>query len=242
MYIRPAHAELDVPTLQQFVRSYPLGMFTTAIKHPSIATLQTTHIPFVIDTPDDGTPGVLRAHMARANPQAKVLIEAAKENPVMEDEVLVLFNAPVHSYVTPKFYTETKPQNGKVVPTWDYAAVQVYGKLRVYSTGDETTAFLGKQVNDLTDQNERAAGHVENPWKVSDAPTKYTDLLKKAIVGLEITIDRIEGRFKLSQELSDGDYSGVVNGFRGLGTPEGEQMAQMVQKRGEARNIKLAED
>jgi transcriptional regulator len=77
---------------------------------------------------------------------------------------------------------------------------------------------------------------------VSDAPTKYTDLLKKAIVGLEITIDRIEGRFKLSQELSDGDYSGVVNGFRGLGTPEGEQMAQMVQKRGEARNVKLAED
>lgn len=235
MYIRAVHAELDVPTLQAFIKENPLGLFTTAIPHESIATIQTSHVPFVIDTV--GENGVLRGHMARANPQAKVLVEASRASQTLPDEVLVLFNAPVHSYVTPKFYTTTKPDTGKVVPTWHYAAVQVYGKLKVYGGNDEEAGqFLSTQISDSSEQQERAAGH-EKPWKVSDAPEKYTSILKKAIIGLEITIDRIEGRFKLGQELGDGDWSGVVKGFRDRGTAEGEIMAKMVESRGEGRAI-----
>jgi predicted FMN-binding regulatory protein PaiB len=236
MYFPKHHGVFDLPTLQAFVRTYPLGLFTTAIKSDAAPTLQTTHIPWVLDAADDGTPGVLRGHMARANPQAKQLIELGKQNVHIEDEVLVLFNAPVHSYVTPKFYTETKPSTGKVVPTWNYAAVQVYGKLRVYTENNaETAAYLSKMVSDLSDQQEKAAGH-ESPWKVTDAPEKYTNLLMKAIIGVEITIDRIEGRFKLSQEKQDGDWEGVIAGFRALGTPEGETMANMVEEQGKMRS------
>lgn len=237
MYIRPVHAELDLPVLQQFVKDNPLGLFTTAIKHDKHATIQTTHIPWIIDVPDDGSPGVIRAHMARANPQAKVLIDAATAaggangSVELPDEVLVLFNAPAHSYVTPKFYTTTKPDTGKVVPTWNYAAVQAYGPLRVYASGDETKAFLDKQVAELTLQQEVAAGYAAKPWTVDEAPVKYSDLLKKAIIGLEIKVERLEGRFKLSQESGEGDWNGVVDGFKGLGTANGDAMAKMVQDR-----------
>lgn len=237
MYIRPVHAELDVPTLQAFVKEHPLGLFTTAIKHPSIATIQTSHVPFIIDASTDGSPGVLRAHMARANPQAKVLVEASREagGAQLPDEVLVLFNAPVNSYITPKFYTTTKPDTGKVVPTWSYAAVQVYGKIKVYGQNDEAAGeFLSKQIRDLTTQQETTAGH-DKPWVVEDAPERYVALLQKAIIGFEIEIDRIEGRFKLSQELGQGDWDGVVEGFKGLGTADGDTMAKMMETMGAPR-------
>ncbi|KAL1408892.1 hypothetical protein Q8F55_005706 [Vanrija albida] len=245
MYIRGNHAELDVPTLVEFVKNYPLGLFTTAIKSDLAATLQTSHIPFVIDEADGDRPARLRAHMARANPQAKVLIEAAKAQSngdgtaTLEDEVLVLFNAPVTAYVTPKFYTETKPDTGKVVPTWNYAAVQVYGKITVHGAPtDQSSAFLQDQIEELSERQERAAGH-EKTWKVSDAPDRYIDMKKKAILGFEIAIDRIEGRFKLSQESTDGDWAGVVKGFRALGTERSVAMADMIEGRGAHRTVSL---
>lgn len=241
MHLRPHHAELDVGVLQDFVQTYPLGQLTTAIKSAHGPTIQTSHMPFVLDAGTGGSPGKLRAHMARANSQAKALREAAAAAPnaTLEEEVLILFNAPVHSYVTPNFYTATKPDTGKVVPTWNYAAVQVYGRIKVLAENDAAAgAFLAQQLDDLTDMMEGKQSH-DNKWKVSDAPEKYTDLLKKAIIGLEISIDRIEGRFKLSQEMADGDWSGVVKGFADLGTPEGLQMSKMVEERGKSRNAKV---
>ncbi|ORY23606.1 putative FMN-binding domain-domain-containing protein [Naematelia encephala] len=229
MYIRPVHAELDPPTLHAFVRTYPLGLFTTYCPHPTISSLQSTHIPFVLDTPTDG-PTILRGHIARANPHCKALLAASE----LPEEVVVIFQAPVHSYVTPKFYTTTKPLNGRVVPTWNYAAVQVYGTLRLHHTGKEGADFLQSQIEALTDQQELKAGH-EKPWKVKDAPDKYVDLLKKGIIGLEIQVSRIEGRFKMSQEMADGDWNGVVQGFKGLGTKEGDEMARFIQERGKDR-------
>lgn len=195
--------------------------------------------------------------MARVNPQTKAMISSlntaqssvsllpswlsssgADSHPLeLKDDVLILFQAPVHSYVTPSFYVETKPSTGKVVPTWDYAAVQVYGRARVYHLVDEEcSAFLQKQVEDLT-QLQEAAGGREKPWSVADSPVSYTELLKKGIVGLEIKITRIEGRFKLGQELPDGDWLGAVQGFRSLGTAEGANMAQMIEERGKARGL-----
>jgi transcriptional regulator len=284
MYIRPAHAELDVPTLHAFIREHALGLFTTAIPHATHPTIQTSHIPFVLDRPASPSPspdadagdasdpptkpplGVLRGHMARANPQAKAVIDHLKSRGVepassgflsswlgssastsatdalpgpssLSDEVLVLFNAPEHSYITPKWYTETKPLNGKVVPTWNYAAVQVYGRARIYYEQDEATAsFLQTQVQDLSRLQEELAGH-EKPWEVSDAPTSYVDALKKAIIGIEIEITRCEGRFKLSQEMGDGDWKGVVQGFKALDTDKGKKLAGMVQERGKQRGL-----
>jgi transcriptional regulator len=208
MYIRPVHAELDVPTLHAFVQKYSLGLLTTSIQHPEHATLQTTHIPFVLDR-DIGEKGTLRGHMARANPQTKAIIAVvqgakvsakseessdadAKDKhkvtnddgiPELADEVLILFNAPVHHYVTPKFYVETKPSTHKTVPTWNYAAVQVYGRAKIYHLNDDqTSAFLQTQIEDLSQQHEERQ-NPEKPWKVGEAPESYVSALKKAIIG-----------------------------------------------------------
>lgn len=241
MYIRPVHAELNIPALHAFIRDNSLGLFTTAIKHPSIATIQTSHIPWVldadesiqwadVDSPPPGSLGVLRGHIARANPQAKVMIDAASHTPEtagqptaeLNDEVLVLFNSPVHSYVSPRYYKETKPDTGKVVPTWNYSAVQVYGRCRIHHSGPSASDFLQKQVMDLTNHNEPKSG---GNWKVSDAPERYVDLLKKGIIGIEITIERIEGRYKMSQEITGGTGRVSKKDFR----PWGESWARLWQ-------------
>lgn len=241
MHLAPYHRELDQGALEEFIRKNPLGLITTSIAHPGIETLQVSHVPWVLTPGEGGKPGKLRGHMARANPQVKAMLEAGgRENQALPDNVLVLFNAPVHSYVTPKYYVATKPTTGKVVPTWDYAAVQVYGKLRCYGANNaEATDFLTTLLEDLSEQSERDAGN-EKPWKVSDAPTSYVDTLKKAIVGIEIDIDHLEGRFKLSQEMKGGDHQGVIDGFRAIGTAQGDEMARMVEERGKIRDAKAA--
>ena len=258
MYIRPVHAELSIPALHAFIRENPLGLFTTAIKHATSSTILTTHIPFVLDSDDSnnwdnqdpatppapGTLGTLRGHIARANPQTKVICDPAShlksngggdEGSELEDEVLILFNAPAHSYVSPRYYKETKPDTGKVVPTWNYSAVQVYGRAKIFDKGPAASSFLMKQVNDLTNANEPKSG---GSWKVSDAPEKYVDLLKKGIVGIEITIDRVEGRYKMSQEMKGGDWTGVVQGFKEMGGELGTEMAKRVEEEGKKRDDK----
>ncbi|KAF9639942.1 putative transcriptional protein [Lasiodiplodia theobromae] len=260
MYLRAAHAERHIPTLRAFIRDNPLGIFTTAIDSASsFPFLQSSHIPFLLDVQDDASEtelGVLRGHMARANPQAKALMEhlkatsaAAAASPSDADnaaaaseglpqtlsrDVMILFNAPAHHYVTPKFYTATKPSTGKVVPTWNYAAVQAYGRATVYfdSKAPSTEAFLAKQVAELSQLSETRIMGYEKPWKVDDAPKAYTDALKKAIIGIEIEITDLGGKWKMSQEMGVGDRQGVVEGFEALGTEVGGKVAGMVRERG----------
>ncbi|KAL4786380.1 hypothetical protein BJX76DRAFT_346365 [Aspergillus varians] len=252
MHLRAVHAEGSISILQQLIRDNPLGILTTAIKSPLHPLIQSSHIPFVLDVPEttDGTlsNGVLRGHMAKQNPQAKVLMEALaaqqeQGNTSLEllDEVLVLFNGPHHHYVTPKFYTETKPATGKVVPTWNYTAAQAYGKIRVYcdSKSEETTKYLQKQVEELSNQSETSIMGYTSPWKVSDAPVSYVDLLKKNIIGIEITIDRLQGKFKMSQEMGQGDREGIIKGFENLGTDVGKGIADGVKERGELKDQNL---
>lgn len=202
--------------------------------------------------------GILRGHIAKQNPQAKALIDLAstltnnnnKEaslnpTPELPDEVLILFNGPCHHYVTPKFYKETKPDTGKVVPTWNYAAVQAYGKIRIYadSRDERTNAFLQRQVEDLSSFAEReimgytGTGAVtdagEKPWAVSDAPSSYVEILKRNIVGMEVRIERLQGKWKMSQEMKEGDREGVVEGFEKLGSDVGREIARTVRERAE---------
>ena len=261
MYLRTAHAEHDIPLLQQFIHDNPLGILTTAIKSSDHAFIQSSHIPFLLDLPEvpipissepnEGKPlGILRGHVAKQNPQAKALIEALSQttntNSELPDEVLILFNGAHHHYVTPKFYTETKPSTGKVVPTWNYSAVQVYGKIKVYadSKSEDTAAFLSKQVDDLSRHAETSMGFTggERPaaWNVGEAPVSYVEMLKKNIIGIEIRIERLQGKFKMSQEMGVGDREGVIQGFEALGSDVGEGIARLVKERGEMKDRKAA--
>lgn len=246
MYLRTAHAEDEIPLLQQFIHDNPLGILTTAIKSDEHAYIQSSHIPFILDTPAGSENGILRGHVAKQNPQAKALMEALAQQQAqgsntleLPDEVLILFNGPHHHYVTPKFYTETKPVSGKVVPTWNYSAVQAYGKISVYcdSKAEATGAFLAKQLDDLSRHAEtEVMGHTggEKPtaWAVSEAPDSYVEMLKKNIIGIEVRVERLQGKFKMSQEMGKGDREGVVKGFEALGTEVGEGVAAMVRERG----------
>ncbi|GKT96319.1 transcriptional protein [Colletotrichum tofieldiae] len=252
MYLRAIHAENSIPALRQLIKDYPLGILTTAIASTSQPFIQSSHIPWVLDVQDDSSEtelGVLRGHLARANPQSKTMIESlsadnrTRTGNVLDQEVLVLFTAPTHHYVTPKFYTETKPTTGKVVPTWNYAAVQAYGRAKIYyeSKSEETSSFLARQIHDLSQHGEISVmgytgkGDSPGPWKVTDAPERYIELSKMAIVGIEITIDRLQGKFKMSQELNEGDREGVVKGFKALESAVGSSMSDLVRERGELK-------
>ncbi|KAI0410579.1 transcriptional regulator PAI 2-type [Xylaria grammica] len=221
-------------------------------KHPS-PSCGNFHIPFLLDVEDEEIEeelGVLRGHIARKNPQSKVLIEAAQATHasttpnVLDEEVLVLFTTPSQHYVTPKFYTETKPSTGKVVPTWNYAAVQAYGRVKIFwdYKSDESIAFLSKQISDLSEHAETSvmgyagtAGQQES-WKVSDAPERFIELLRTNIIGIEIKIERLEGKFKMSQEMSVNDRQGVIEGFANLGTETGHAVCHAVSRLVKERN------
>lgn len=250
MYIRAVHAEADLRVLRRLIHDNPLGLLTTGIQSPTFPFLQTSHIPFVLDVEDEASEtelGRLRGHLARQNPHAKAMIETLTANPtpnnVLEQEVLVIFQYPTHHYVTPKFYTETKPASGKVVPTWNYAAAQVYGRAKIYfdSSSEETASFLGKQIRDLTHHNETTTmgytgGDRPTEWKVDDAPARYIDILKKNIVGIEIEVDRLEGKFKMSQESTEGDRAGVIEGFNKVESETAKEIARIVKERGEQKD------
>ncbi|WYZ39365.1 hypothetical protein EsH8_III_001279 [Colletotrichum jinshuiense] len=252
MYLRAIHAENSIPALRQLIKDYPLGVLTTAIASSTEPFIQSSHIPWLLDVQDDSSEtelGVLRGHMARANPHSKTMIESLSAasrtgtGNVLDQEVLVLFTAPTHHYVTPKFYTETKPTTGKVVPTWNYAAVQAYGRAKIFyeSKSEETASFLARQLDDLSHHGEASVmgytgkGDRPGPWKVTDAPERYVELSKMAIIGIEITIDRLQGKFKMSQELNEGDREGVVKGFKALGSDLGNDMSDLVKERGELK-------
>ncbi|KAI9923992.1 hypothetical protein ASPWEDRAFT_23326 [Aspergillus wentii DTO 134E9] len=252
MYSKPEWSESHLPTLHAFIRSHPLGILTTAIPSPSYPLIQSTHLPWLLDTNqpnlDNQEKGKLRGHIARQNPQAKAIIDSlpADSSSTLPTEIMILFTSPVQHYVTPKFYTATKPATGKVAPTWNYAAVQVYGRVKVFhdSSDPETEAFLSTQLQDLAAFTEREMmGYTgedgkEEAWRVDEAPEGYLRILKKNIVGLEVEIDRIEGKFKMSQERAIKDREGVIKGFEQMGTETATQMADMVKSRGELNDQK----
>lgn len=249
MHIPAYHGEHDSATLESFIKTNPLGQLTTAIPLAGQETIQVSHIPWVLTPSSDGSAAKLRGHVARANPQIKSILASLEKTVggrtgTLEDNVLILFNAPVHSYVPPRFYQATKPTTGKTVPTWDYAAVQVYGKLTCYgSNDDESLSFLTTLLDDLTLESETKAAKQDKTdtlWTTDEAPESYRNMLKKAIVGVEIEVEHMEGRFKLSQEMKGADHSGVVEGYRARGTAEGDEMARMVEERGKLRDEKAA--
>lgn len=248
MYLRAVHAEHSIPLLRQFIQENPLGILTTAIPSPVHHLIQSSHIPFVLDVSDptsDTELPILRGHIARQNPQAKAIIEHATANPSpfptptstshnLQQEIAILFNGPAHHYISPKFYAATKPATGKVVPTWNYAAAQAYGEATVYfdSQSAETSAFLSRQIDDLSAMAETQIMGYEKPWRVADAPERYVELLRKNIIGIEVRVTSLGGKFKVSQEMGEGDRRGVAEGLEALGSAQGGYVAGLVRERG----------
>ncbi len=211
MYIPPAFREERIEVLHKLIRQHPLGLLTTA----GASGLLATPVPFLVHA-DEGKSGTLRAHVARANPHWRDLQGVA--------ECLVVFLGP-QGYVTPSWYP-SKRETQKVVPTWNYVTVQAWGKPRLV----EDAAWLRRQLDDLTHAQERAR---LQPWAVGDAPDDYIAAQMKAIVGIEIPIDRIEGKWKLSQNRPETDRAGVIAGLGSPDDPNGNAaMAELMVERG----------
>ena len=203
MYQPPAFREERLETLHALIRAHPLATLVTAGPGGLIANL----VPFILA--DTGDKGTLRAHVARANDQVDALKSGA--------ETLVLFHGP-EAYITPSWYV-SKKEHGRVVPTWNYAVVQVRGTPRVI----DDTAWLRAQIGALTSSQENQR---PEPWKVADAPEAFIEGQIKAIIGIEIPILTIEGKWKVSQNRSTADRQGVYEGLLAEGI--NEPMAKLV--------------
>jgi len=206
MYIPKHFDEPRVDVMHRLMRAYPLATLVTL----GTGGLSANHIPLGLSA--GLTPfGVLQGHVARSNP---VWSDFSPEV-----EALAVFQGP-EAYISPSWYA-TKPQTGKVVPTWDYAVVHAYGTLRVVDDAD----WLRPQIESLTFSQE--AGFSE-PWQVSDAPSEYIQKLIGAIVGIEIVITRLSGKWKVSQNQLAEDRAGVIKGLRNLDTPGASAVAGLV--------------
>ncbi|GAA4417011.1 transcriptional regulator [Advenella faeciporci] len=180
--------------LHGLISAHPLATLVTSGSGGLMANL----IPFSLH--EGGDYGILRAHLARGNKQLDELREGA--------ETLVVFQGP-ECYVTPSWYP-SKAAHGKVVPTWNFVMVQVRGKARVIADA----GWILAQLEQLTGNLEREREH---SWKVSDAPEDFTEAQLKGIVGIEIPIRAIEGKWKISQNRLLADRQGIIDGLRAEG-------------------------
>lgn len=195
----PEHFTIDDPdAVSAHIGAHPFAALVAGGKDGLVAV----HLPLLFDA-DRGELGALRGHIARANGVFDAGLEGA--------EVLVIFSGP-EGYVSPGWYP-SKKENPKVVPTWNYSAVHASGILHFREEKD----WLLMIVRDLTDRFE--AGQSE-PWSVDDAPKDYVDAMTRGIVGVEIEISRLEGKAKLSQNRSEEDRRGVVEGLERDGEVE----------------------
>ncbi len=194
----PAHfAESRPEVLHALMRAYPLATLVTMgnISNGPDAN----HIPLSLETAADGS-AVLRGHIARTNPLRKVTADGAP--------ALAIFHGP-DAYITPSWYP-SKREHGKAVPTWNYATVHARGPLRFIDDAD----WLRAHVDILTQQQESTFAE---PWAVSDAPVDYIEKMLTAIVGIELTITSLEGKWKASQNQPEGNRDGVAAGLRERG-------------------------
>lgn len=208
MYTPKHHKETDLKVLHRLIMSHPLGTWITRSNEELVAN----HIPFLLNS-TLGDNGTLVGHVARANPVWKSILP--------EENTLVIFQG-AENYITPSWYP-SKQEHGKTVPTWNYAVVHVYGRPRII----EDKAWLLNHLNELTDEHEKKQ---EAPWAVDDAPEEFIARLLKGIIGIEIPIDRLEGKWKVSQNKNNPDKHGVVNGLLSQENIQAEKMAAYVSK------------
>lgn len=207
MYLPEVFEERDVGTLHRLIESHPLGALVTVTS----GGLEANHIPFLVDA-DPAPFGTLHGHVARANPLWR---EAAGA------DALVIFQGP-QQFISPSWYA-TKQETGRVVPTWNYVVVHARGRLRIVDDPSLVRAHL----EHLTDQHE---GRRDVPWKVTDAPADFIDKMASAVVGVEMVLERLIGKWKVSQNRSLPDRQGVVDGLVEDGSPGARDMAELIKE------------
>lgn len=205
MYTPPAFRDSDPAHLRRHMLATRLAILVTQDK----GDLQATHLPLLIE--NSGPHGTLLGHLARANSQWKTLAQGG--------DALVIFPGE-DAYVSPSAYA-AKAEHGKVVPTWNYTAVHAWAKPEVFDDAAQLIAV----VQGLTERHE--AGQAQ-PWAVSDAPAGYIAGMLKAIVGVQLVIERIEGKRKLSQNRAQPDIDGVRQRLASSTDPRDRALAALM--------------
>jgi len=208
MYVPKIFQEDRVEVLHDLIRQYPFGTLVTLNEEG----LQANHVPFHVKSAPEPF-GTLYAHVARANP---VWRELSSNN-----EALVIFQGP-QTYISPSSYV-TKKETGMVVPTWNYAVVHARGRLNAI----EDASWLRGFVEELTKTHEE--GRAE-PWSISDAPADYIEKQLSAIVGLQLTITQLIGKWKLSQNRPAVDRASVIQALFAQDTESSIAMAESMEK------------
>ena len=206
MYQPPHFAVDDPETLERFIAEHPLGLMISAVD----GTIEVNPVPFLLRRGDGGL--TLLAHVARANNHWKLLQQSPS--------VVVVFQGE-QAYISPSWYA-SKAEHHKVVPTWNYVIVEARGEAIVH----DDPAWLHAQITALTDRHEE---NRETGWSVSDAPERFIDVQKRGIVGLEIRVRQLTGKWKMSQNRPVADRQGVHDGLIDDGKPE---VASLVARHG----------
>lgn len=208
MYQPPHHQESRAEVLQAFLARHHLATLVSMTSQGLIAT----HLPMIFD-PNVGARGRLIGHVSRANPQWRDFDSRI--------EALAIFLGP-QAYISPSWYA-SKREHGKVVPTWNYLTVHLYGRLSTFDEGGRLLDLL----NRLTDREEMTRA---TPWAVSDAPHDFVAKQLKGIVGLELVVTRIEGKWKASQNRPAGDRAGVIAALEAEGSDDALEIAETMRK------------
>jgi transcriptional regulator len=207
VYEPPLHRNENLADLHALIRERVFGLLISSGAEGLVAN----SVPFVLDTTASRL-GTLKVHIARANSQWRDL----QASP----DALVVFQGADH-YITPSWY-ETKRETGKVVPTWNYTMVQAKGRAQVMDD-----AWLARQIEELTQALEQRRAQ---PWAVGDAPSDFIAMQRRAIVGIEIEILDIRGKWKTSQNRNAADRAGVAAGLAELGDEDALAMAEIVRQ------------
>ncbi len=206
MYVPNYHAMPDLEGARAVIEAYPLGAWVTVTDEGLVAN----HIPFVLDR-SRGPFGTLLGHVSRANRVWEQLLDSVQS--------VVMFQGP-QSYITPGWYP-SKKEDGKVVPTWNYTVAHVHGVARAV----DDPVWLYELLVRLTTVNEATRA---SPWKVADAPADYVEKMIRAVVGIEIPIERLVGKLKVSQDEPMQDRLGTVDGLLAEGSDGAIKMASLV--------------
>ncbi|MEP6899409.1 MAG: FMN-binding negative transcriptional regulator [Rhodanobacter sp.] len=199
MYLPKSFEETRTEVLHGLIRDYPFATVIGRIEDG----LAANHLPFEM------VGDVLHGHVARGNELARM--DGA--------DVLVIFRGP-DGYISPNWYP-SKQETGREVPTWNYAVVHVHGRLRVV----DDAMWLRRLLETLTDHHEAAQ---PRPWRIIDAPEDHIEKSLRAIVGLEVTVERIEGKFKLSQNHPSTNRAGVIAGLHQRNADGDMELAELM--------------
>jgi transcriptional regulator len=205
MYLPSHFEETRTSVLHETMRANPFSTLVTLTAHG----LDANHLPMEID-PDPAPYGTVRGHVARANPVWRDL---------QSHDVLAIFQGP-HTYISPSWYP-TAQESRKAVPTWNYVVVHAHGVIRIIDDVEWVRAQLAGLVT-------RFESHRASPWRMSDMPSDYVESLIRGVVGFEIRIARLIGKWKVSQNRPAADVKGIVDGLRATGTESDLDMAQLV--------------